>query len=90
MGDPAEYLRNFSPWYVVRMALLLFPWVFPLWRNIGSPGICRFPLCSLSGQTAWFRRDARPRGERHGQFRHLLSPCATTVAAQAHDRWPAL
>jgi hypothetical protein len=35
MGDYMEYASQFSPWYLVVLALLLFLWVFPLWRIIG-------------------------------------------------------
>ena len=38
MGDYMEYLSEFSPWYLVLLALLLFLWVFPLWRIIGKAG----------------------------------------------------
>jgi hypothetical protein len=31
-------LSEFSPWYLVLLALLLFLWVFPLWRIIGKAG----------------------------------------------------
>jgi hypothetical protein len=38
MGNYTEYLSEFSPWYLVLLALLLFLWVFPLWRIIGKAG----------------------------------------------------
>jgi hypothetical protein len=38
MSDYMEYVREFSPWYLVLLALLLFLWVFPLWRIIGKAG----------------------------------------------------
>jgi hypothetical protein len=38
MANYTEYLSEFSPWYLVLLALLLFLWVFPLWRIIGKAG----------------------------------------------------
>jgi hypothetical protein len=38
MGNYTQYLSEFSPWYLVLLALLLFLWVFPLWRIIGKAG----------------------------------------------------
>ena len=39
MGDYMDaYVSEFSPWYLVLLALLLFLWVFPLWRIIGKAG----------------------------------------------------
>jgi type VI protein secretion system component VasK len=38
MDDYVRYLSEFSPWYLVLLALLLFVWVFPLWRIIGKAG----------------------------------------------------
>ena len=38
MDDYVAYLSEFSPWYLVLLALLLFLWVFPLWRIIGKAG----------------------------------------------------
>jgi hypothetical protein len=45
MGDYMEYVSQFSPWYLVLLALLLFLWVFPLWRIIGKAG--HLPFLSL-------------------------------------------
>lgn len=36
MDGYMEYLS--SPWYLALLALLLFLWVFPLWRIIGKAG----------------------------------------------------
>ena len=38
MGNYTEYLSELSPWYLVLLALLLFLWVFPLWRINGKAG----------------------------------------------------
>lgn len=32
------YMDEFSPWQLVLLALLLFLWVFPLWRIMGKAG----------------------------------------------------
>jgi hypothetical protein len=38
MGDYMEYVGGLSPWYLVPLAVLLFLWVFPLWRIVGKAG----------------------------------------------------
>jgi hypothetical protein len=39
MGENMDaYLIELSPWYLVLLALLLFFWVFPLWRIVGKAG----------------------------------------------------
>ncbi len=38
MGDYVAYASELSPWYLALLALLVFAWVFPLWRIIGKAG----------------------------------------------------
>jgi hypothetical protein len=38
VGDYIPYASEFSPWYLALLAILLFAWVFPLWRIIGKAG----------------------------------------------------
>jgi hypothetical protein len=38
MDDYMVYLNGFSPRYLVLLAVLIFLWVFPLWRIIGKAG----------------------------------------------------
>ncbi len=33
-----DYMSYFSPWHLVALAILLFLWVFPLWRIVGKAG----------------------------------------------------
>jgi hypothetical protein len=38
MGDYMEDLSRLSPWYLVLLAVLIWVWVFPLWRIVGKAG----------------------------------------------------
>lgn len=33
-----QYLRDYSPWHLALLPLLLFLWIFPLWRIIERAG----------------------------------------------------
>jgi hypothetical protein len=33
-----EYVSQYSPWHLALLPLLLFLWVYPLWRIIGRTG----------------------------------------------------
>jgi hypothetical protein len=33
-----QYLRDYWPWHLVLLPLVLFLWVYPLWRIIGRAG----------------------------------------------------
>jgi hypothetical protein len=41
MGDYMEELGRLSPWHLVLLAVLLWVWVFPLWRIVGKAGYPR-------------------------------------------------
>jgi hypothetical protein len=36
-----QYLRDYAPWHLALLPLLLFLWVYPLWRIIGRAGYPR-------------------------------------------------
>ena len=39
MGETVgEYLSQYSPWHLALLPVLIFLWVYPLWRIIGRVG----------------------------------------------------